>query len=229
MTIDVLANRPPVSVISNPEDESEFLSDQVVELNGSQSYDLEDPITYFWVSDRAGPLGNKPVLELLLPRGEHVITLWVDDDHGHNESTSISITVLNLGPTAGISSPDEDGTYLTGSPVFFNSDTSFDPEGDKLFFEWFLRRGEGDWSIIGTQSNVQRQLDTAGNYQVRLVVSDGKEFDETSASFVIEQAPDGDGGEEEEGLFGNPALMVLLVIIVVAVAVVVFFVLRGRD
>ncbi len=228
VTINVLANRAPVAVISNPEDRSEFDSDQVVELNGSQSYDMEDPITFFWVSDRSGPLGNKPVLELMLPRGEQVITLWVDDDHGHNVSTSITITVLNLGPTAGISSPEQDGTYLTGNPVFFNSDTSFDPEGDNLYYEWYLRRGEGDWAAIGTQSNVQRELDTPGNYQVRLVVNDAKEFDETTVSFTVEKAPDG-GGEEEEGLLDNPMLVGLIVLIIVVVVVAAFVLLRPRD
>jgi hypothetical protein len=98
VTIDVLENRAPMAIISSPEDDGEFLSDHVIELNGSSSYDLEDPITYFWVSARSGPLGNKPVLEMTLPRGEHMITLWVDDDHGHNVSTTITITIVNLGP-----------------------------------------------------------------------------------------------------------------------------------
>jgi hypothetical protein len=225
VTINVLDNRAPVAIISNPEDRSEFDSDEVIEL---ESYDMEDPITYFWVSARSGPLGNKPVLELLLPRGEHVVTLWVDDDHGHNESTSITITVLNLGPTAGISSPDEGGTYLTGNPVFFNSDTSFDPEGDKLFYEWYLRRGEGDWSPIGTQSNVQREMDTAGEYQVRLVVNDGKETDETTVSFTVEKAPDGGGGDEG-GLLDGPLLVGILLVVIVAVAGIAVFLLRSRD
>ncbi|UCC92481.1 MAG: PKD domain-containing protein [Thermoplasmata archaeon] len=228
ITIDVLENRAPVAVISNPEDESEFDSDQLIELNGSQSYDLEDPITYFWVSARSGPLGNKPVLELFLPRGEHMITLWVDDDHGHNVSTMITVTVLNLGPTAGISSPEEGTAYLTGNPVFFNSDTSFDPEGDKLFYEWYVRSDAGDWTAIGTQSTAQRTFDTPGTFHVRLVVSDGKMTDQTQLSFEIEQAPDGNGGTEE-GFLEGPMLIGIIIVVVAVVGVVVVLMMRSRD
>jgi hypothetical protein len=228
VTIDVLDNRAPVAVISSPDDDTEFYSDQVIELNGSGSYDLEDPITYFWVSARSGPLGNKPVLEQQLPRGEHVITLWVDDDHGHNESTSISITILNLGPTAGISSPDEGGTYLTTNPVFFNSATSNDPEDDKLFYEWYLRRGDGDWSAIGTQSSVRRDFETPGNYQVRLVVNDGKLSDETVVSFTVEKGADGGGGEDD-GFLTGPILLAIIIAVIVAVAGVAVYVIRTRD
>ena len=227
VTIHVLDNRPPVAIISSPDDESSFLSDVIIELNGSQSYDLEDPITYFWISDRAGPMGNKPIIIRTLPRGEHTITLWVDDDHGHNVSVSITITILNQGPSAGISSPEEGASYLTGKPVFFNSDTSFDPEGDPLFYEWYLRQGEEDWRAIGTQAKIQRSLDDAGNYQVRLVVSDGKETDETQLAFQVEKAPD--GGDDDDGLFSGPLMIGILVLVIVAVAGMAVYLLRSRD
>ncbi len=228
VTIDVMDNRAPMAIISSPEDDSTFHSDDIIELNGSESYDLEDPITYFWISARSGPLGNKPIITRPLPRGEHTITLWVDDDHGHNVSTSIIITIMNRGPTAGISSPEEGATYMSGNSVFFNSDTSNDPEGDKLYYEWYLRPEDGDWAAIGTQATVQRTFKSPGDYQVRLIVSDGKEAEETSVLFSIEKAPDGDGGEDD-GLLGGPLLIGILVIVIVAVAGAVVFLLRSRD
>jgi hypothetical protein len=228
ISIDVLENRAPVAVISNPADESEFTSDVIIELNGSQSYDLEDPITYFWVSARSGPLGNKPVIEQTLPRGEHMITLWVDDDHGHNVSTMITITILNLGPTAGISSPEETATYLTGNPVFFNSDTSNDPEGDKLFYEWYVKEDNGDWTAIGTQSNAQRTFENPGLYHVRLVVSDGKLTDQTQLTFDVDKAPDGGNGQDD-GLLDGPLFIGIIVMVIVVVLVAVVFLMRSRD
>ncbi len=228
VVIDVLENRAPVSMISSPEDGTSFGSDVIVELNGSGSYDLEDPITYFWVSSRSGPLGAKPVLELQLPRGEHIITLWVDDDHGHNVSSSVEITILNLGPSAGISSPEVGGIFMTGRTVFFNSDTSTDPEGDRLTFEWYLRRTGGEWIGIGTNARVQRDIDTPGEYEVRLVVSDGKLTDEATSTFNVERAADG-GGDDDGGLLGNSMLLVVILVVVIAVVAVAAFLLRSRD
>jgi hypothetical protein len=112
--------------------------------------------------------------------------------------------------------------------VFFNSDTSFDPEGDKLFYEWYLRRGDGDWTAIGTQSNVRRDIETPGSYQVRLVVNDGKLSDETVVSFTVEQGTDGGGGEDD-GFLTGPILLLILIIVIVAVAGIAIYVIRTRD
>jgi hypothetical protein len=192
--IDVMDNRPPVATISSPPDDSTFASDDVVELNGSTSFDLEDHLTYFWVSDRGGFLGNEPTLNLELARGVHTITLWVDDDHGHNVSTSIIVTVLNLGPMAGISAPEPGAVFFTGGTIHFMSATSRDPEGDKMFYEWFVRPSDGEWAALGTQSRAERIFTKAGNYEVKLVVTDGKESDEAVVAFQIKKSTTNDNG-----------------------------------
>jgi hypothetical protein len=205
ITIHVLSNRPPVSSISDPEHDSSFYSDDMIELNGSESYDLEDPITYFWVSDRSGSLGV------------NTITLWVDDDHGHNVSTSITINILNRGPTAGISSPELGTSYATGNPVIFNSATSSDPEGDTLLHEWFVRSfGTGEWSTLGSQARVQRTFEVPGEYEVRLVVL-----------FIVSMGSDGDGNGDGE-LVVDPLRLGILIVIVVAVVGIAVFIMRSR-
>jgi hypothetical protein len=220
--IDVLDNRAPMVEISYPPSETTFYSDELVELNGSTSHDLEDWITYFWVSDRSGYLGNEPVLNINLPRGVHRITLWIDDAHGHNVSTSISVTVLNLGPTAGISAPEVGATFLSGSKVQFMSLLSSDPEDDRLLYEWFVRPVDGDWVSMSTNKQAERTFEKAGAYEVRLVVSDGKETDETTTTFNIKKAPKKDGDD-------TPGFGAMAALVGVATAAAMVTARRRRD
>ena len=192
--ITVVDNHVPTAVISSPANEAQYFSDQTVELNASLSMDPEDPLTYFWISDREGVLGTDPVLELLLHRGTHKLTLWVDDGQGHNVSASVSVTVLNLGPTAHISSPSPGLVVLTGFEVEFLSAGSSDPEGDRLTCSWEIRAGAGIWVPFATESTASRTFDRAGEYSVRLTVSDGKLTNSTEVAFLVTKKQEPDGG-----------------------------------
>ncbi len=225
--IDVMDNRAPVAMISSPVHDSSYMSLDPVELNASESYDLEDPLTYFWVSDREGPLGSEPVFTALLSRGSHSITLWVNDGHGHNVSTSVEITIINMAPTAGISSPEPGTVFKTGQTVLFMSGTSFDPEGDRLMFEWYVRPSDGEWAAIGTNARAERSFTAPGNYEVRLVVSDGKETDNATATFQLQLSDSVD--ETDENLLGNPVFIGAIVLVLIVVVVVVYFVMKARD
>jgi len=224
---DVSDNRAPMAIISSPEHEASFLSLDPIELNGSSSYDLEDPLTYFWVSNREGTLGDDPTIILYLARGDHTITLWVNDDHGHNISTSVEITILNLGPTAGISSPEPGTVFQSSAPVPFMSGTSFDPEDDKLTYEWFLRPSDGEWTQIGTTARLEKELKTPGHYDVKLIVSDGKESDEITSTFQVKKSDNVDDGEA--GLMSNTVALGAIGVAIIIAVVIVVFIMKGRD
>lgn len=224
---DVSDNRAPMAIISSPEHEATYLSLDLVELNGSGSYDLEDALTYFWVSSREGTLGNEPTITLLLARGEHSITLWVNDGHGHNISSSIEVTIINMGPTAGISSPELGTVFQTSSPVQFMSGTSFDPEGDKLTYEWYLRPSDGGWTPIGTTARLERDINTPGHYDVKLIVSDGKESDEITSTFQVRMSDEVDDGEG--GLMSDPVFLGAIGVAIIVAVVIVFFIMKARD
>jgi hypothetical protein len=183
--INVVENHEPTAIISGPENEAKFYSDQTVELNGSASSDAEDLLSYFWVSDREGVMGTDAVVEARLHRGVHHITLFVDDGHGHNVSTSVSVTILNRGPNARISAPREGDTLYTGVEAGFLSEGSTDPEGDRLTFAWEVRSGAGLWVPFSTEKVAQRKFDKAGNYQVRLTVNDGQVQNQTVVGFKV--------------------------------------------
>ena len=224
---DVSDNRAPMAIISSPEHEATFFSLDVVELNGSASYDLEDPLTYFWVSSREGTLGDDPIIKLLLARGEHTITLWVNDGHGHNISSSVEVTIVNLGPTAGISSPEPGTIFQTSSPVQFMSGTTFDPEGDKLTYEWYIRPSDGDWTQIGTNARLEREFKTPGHYDVKLIVSDSKESDEITSTFQVKMSDDVSDGDDD--LLSNPIFLGAIGLAIIIALVVIFFAFKARD
>jgi hypothetical protein len=220
ITITVLNNRPPVVAISKPGMNDEFDSDDVVELNGSLSYDPEDFVTFLWVSTIGGILGDEPVMNLVLPRGEHRITLWVDDGFGHNVSTSINITVLNLGPTAGISAPQDGESFPAGTNVKFMAGTSTDPENDNLNYAWSLRVKDGMWVPFGTEEMPDRIFDKEGEFEIKLVVRDADYDDETTIKITITPKK-----EDEDG----PGFGAALVALAILAAVIVTRVRRARD
>ncbi|MCK4969795.1 MAG: PKD domain-containing protein, partial [Thermoplasmata archaeon] len=225
--IDVSDNRAPMAIISSPEHEASYYSLDLIELNASDSYDLEDPLTYFWVSSREGTLGNEPIITLNLARGEHTITLWVNDGHGHNISSSVEVTILNLGPTAGISSPEPGTLFNTAIPVQFMSATSFDPEGDKLTYKWYLRPSDGEWTQIGTTARLERTFKTPGHYDIKLVVSDNKETDEITSTFQVKMSDEVDGSEDD--LLSNPVFLGAIGLGLIIAVVAIFFLLKARD
>ena len=141
-------------------------------------------------------LGDEPVLYLYLKRGNHRITLWVDDDHGHNVSASINIVVVNVGPTAGISAPEPGAVFLTGREVQFMSATSSDPDDPHLNYEWFIRQDGGDWVAMGTTGQTTRTFKDPGTYEVRLIVADGKGgTDQTTITIQVNKAPKTNGDD----------------------------------
>lgn len=90
----VKTNSLPTPIISNPMDSAVFFEEQEIVLDGFNSSDPDrDRITYFWFSDKDGFLGTNPFIETRLSRGNHLITLHVNDSIV-NKSTSIMITVL---------------------------------------------------------------------------------------------------------------------------------------
>jgi hypothetical protein len=213
--ITVVDNHVPTSVITSPANEASYYSDQTVELNGSLSSDPEDPLSYFWVSDREGVLGTDPVINLQLHRGTHKLTLWVDDGHGHNVSSSVAVTILNLGPTARISTPTQGLQVYTDVDVEFLSAGSGDPEGDRLTYSWEIRAGAGLWVPFATEASATRVFEKASDYSVRLTVSDGALSNSTEVEFRVAKKAEGDDGP---GFGGAMAVAGMAAVAAVALA-----------
>ena len=85
--------------ITSPLNGTNITKGQTVTLTAGDAGSIDgDVLTYTWFSSINGYLGNGTSLTILtkkgLDAGNHVITLYVDDGHGHNVSTSLTLNVL---------------------------------------------------------------------------------------------------------------------------------------
>jgi len=98
----------PKAVISNPPDKrQEFPHGTEVNFNASGSFDLDgDPLTYYWVSNNSGALSGNISFSMILPVGNHTITLYVEDADGNNISADVLADIK--GKKGGGSTGDDD-------------------------------------------------------------------------------------------------------------------------
>ena len=87
-------------------------------------------------------------------------------------TVTINVTPVNDPPTADISAP---GTVAVSDNVKLDGSSSTDPEGQALTYQWTLMPPLGSNATLDDVTAVTPSFtaDVAGDYGVRLVVSDG--------------------------------------------------------
>ncbi|MEW5759239.1 MAG: Ig-like domain-containing protein [Candidatus Thermoplasmatota archaeon] len=159
-------NRAPLIKISSPT--GEYYTKDIIVFNATDSFDPDyDNITFYWVSDIDGYLGNQTFFERRLSEGLHKITLYIDDGN-YNSSTSIFIRVLNSPPDVIVSSPLNGSIYNSSELIEFNSSLTTDFDSDLLSFYW-LSNISGN---IGTSASFTTRL-KFGEHAITLFVNDG--------------------------------------------------------
>jgi hypothetical protein len=152
-----------------------------VELDGSESSDADgQELTYSWTWEIDGEVktasGVSPVVEF--GRGEHVVTLVVNDGLEDSLSGEVVVKVLNVGPVA---DAGQDATVYAGidgvASVELDGSGSSDVNGDALGYRWLLEGVEIGWGV-----NASVEL-AVGDYVVELVVFDG--WDEDSDTLAV--------------------------------------------
>lgn len=99
VTITVIpVNDPPVAKITLPKNDTIIINDTMLNFFG-ESYDSDliygDRLTYIWSSNISGILGKSSVIyKILLPNGQHQITLEVFDKLNVSSTDFINISVL---------------------------------------------------------------------------------------------------------------------------------------
>ncbi|MBC2711714.1 MAG: PKD domain-containing protein [Desulfosarcina sp.] len=161
-----LANRSPIADAGGP---YEGEVNHPVTVDGSLSDDPDgDSLTYTWNFDTAtGPQTGEQTSFTFDAVGTYEVTLTVEDGNGGSDTTTAEIVVTppNESPVS----------VFTNDPFLWNNLTfdgtgSYDPEGRPLT-SWEWNFGDG---VITTGAMVSHLYATAGDYTVRLTVTDDK-------------------------------------------------------
>ena len=147
-------NSAPVAIIAQPDDEILTDSGEILRFDatGSGDWDLScselpdngsglvcnptasssnDLVSVVWTSDRLDdPIGNGWVVESRLPKGDHTVTLTIDDGSSELDTKSIIVRVDESAPVLVLDSPLPDIQVNSNAPVLFDFRRSFDPDGD---------------------------------------------------------------------------------------------------
>ncbi len=97
-TYKLIINSALKPLITSPRSEGEYYEQESYSFNAKMSTDpdIGDTLTFYWESNLSGFLGDSAYFKSDLPPGMHKITLHVSDNHNHNVSCHVSITVNRL-------------------------------------------------------------------------------------------------------------------------------------
>jgi parallel beta-helix repeat protein len=186
-------NTPPVADAG--EDQAIIVIGSTVQLDGTQSYDVDgDDFVYAW-SFAAVPLGSTATLSdptsptpsfVADVHGDYVVRLSVEDEFGaQSEVDTVSVSFENVAPVA---DPGGNQSSVVGYEVACDGSGSHDANGDPLGFHWDLVSvPEGSLAVISSVDTVATTItpDLPGSYILSLVVNDGFE-DSLAANVTIE-------------------------------------------
>jgi hypothetical protein len=179
-TIITVENHRP---IANAGSDQKHVTGSLIRLNGSGSSDADgDPLTYLWVfttkpAGSSATLSNAAIVNPTFTadvKGTYSLSLTVSDGLLTSVADIISITISNNQPPVAKAGADQN--IITGTLVKLDGTKSTDPEEDALTYTWTLvSKPAGSTAVLSSSSASKPSIqpDRAGNYVVRLVVSDG--------------------------------------------------------
>lgn len=167
----VFPNLAPSAVLSSPAAGSNWTTADAIFFDASASSDPDgDALTITWWDNATGFLTAANSFAAQLGAGNHTLTAFADDGHGHNVSASVAVhvAVAQFPPVAVISGPVAGSNFTDDADITFNGASSYDPNGaDTLSFEWSSDLG----GPLGTTPILVARL-SAGAHTVTLRVTD---------------------------------------------------------
>jgi len=152
-------NQPPTAAYSSTVDKLK------VSVDGSDSSDTDGTIaSYAWDWGDGSPDGSgETATHTYTAAGDYTIKLTVTDNGGATDVISHDVTIAdNQGPTAKFSST------TNGLAVSVDASESADPDGNVASYAW----NWGDGSAAGSGKTTSHAYSAAGDYTVKLTVTD---------------------------------------------------------
>ncbi len=153
----VVDNSPPVAHIELPADGLVTNSSELIDFSafGSGDWDalcsetfpdmssgwlcnplasgIPDTVTAMWSSDLlTDPFGTDWEFQTMLPAGEHVVSLTVEDGNNPPAIVQISVSVGPSAPLLVLDSPVADVEVVSDLLILFDAQRSWDPDGDNF-------------------------------------------------------------------------------------------------
>jgi PKD repeat protein len=183
---EVIPNQPPVAAIIGPD--SALVGETVI-FDSGNSHDPDGAIvSYVWdfgdgKPSRAVNSGASTVAHTYNTAGAYQVSLTVTDDGGLSAMATHIIVIEGIAPNqppqAVINGPT---TAAAGQMVSFDGSSSSDPDGTIASYAWDF--GDG---ATASGENVTHQYNSAGQYNVALIVTDdGGSSDRSTYTILVE-------------------------------------------
>lgn len=180
MVVTATAGISPPVANAGPDQVATLGAQVILDGRGSSSM-YGTPLAYAWslaskpAASRATIFSDTSAVSFMFPDvyGSYTIQLVVNDGVFNSAASTMVVSVDNVAPVAN-AGPNQE-TYV-GNEVYLNG-SAYDPDGDQLTFAWsFVSIPDGSLAALSgvNSSDPWFTPDVAGDYVVRLVVSDGK-------------------------------------------------------
>jgi PKD repeat protein len=180
---NVPANNAPAVSITLPKDNSAYGIGDSVSFSAAGSDKDGDSLTYSWSFGDFHTASCKDAKHVYTKEGNFKATVTVKDSHGATGTDSVNLRVsksaVNHAPKATINYPQDNDKFTTEAGIIFVAQAT-DEDGDSLVYMWDF--GDGSTSKDARPTHTYLK---SGNYNVKLIVSDGKLTDSDSVKLNI--------------------------------------------
>ena len=171
-------NQPPTASITSPANNTSVVQGTSVTFTGSGN-DPEDGVltgaSLVWTSNRDGQIGTGTTFSKSnLSVGQHTITLTAKDAQNATGTATVTLTITapNQPPTAAISSPTNNASFVQGAAVSF-AGTGQDPEDGALSGASLVWTSNLDGQI-GTGTSFSKSNLSVGLHTITLTAKDAQ-------------------------------------------------------